>query len=261
MKNRLFLIHTFLLIVVYTGLVSAQSESQMVFVKGGTYRLNYPQSQWKIDSTIVIKDFYIDITEVTVGQFRLFIEATGYKTIADREGGGYIYGGVFKEGVNWEYDTHGKRREGSDSDTYPVAYITLEDALAYCNWAGKRLPTEAEWEWAFRGGDTTVIYKYAGSNDVNVVSWYMDNAKARVHPVGMKTPNQIGLFDMAGNVVEICNSELKSPPDPRFIIGKGGCFQDGDDKMNYRSRYGIYRNSRPSCRDGFRCITYTKTNT
>ena len=253
--NRKHLIISLVVVNIFVFLkASGQSDQEMIFVKGGVYHLYYPQQHWQIDSTVVINDFYMDSTEVTVGQFRKFIEEAEYETVANREGGAYIYLSVYKEGVNWEYDTHGKLREGPERDNYPVAYMTLEDASAYCDWAGKRLPTEAEWEWAFRGSDTTAVFDYAGGNNVTEVSWYMDNAKASVHPVATKAPNQIGLFDMAGNVVEICNSELTIPPHNRFIVGKGGSFQDADNKMNYYSRYGIHRNTMASCRDGFRCV-------
>jgi len=67
---------------------------------------------------------------------------------------------------------------------------------------GYRLPTEAEWEFLARGGSLSQGYKYSGSNDADAVGWYKDNAEESIHPVGMKDPNELGLYDMTGNVWE-----------------------------------------------------------
>ena len=67
-----------------------------------------------------------------------------------------------------------------------------------------RLPTEAEWEYAARGGKLSMGYKYAGSNNFDAVAWYKSNSAGRTHPVGQKSPNELGLYDMSGNVSEWC---------------------------------------------------------
>jgi formylglycine-generating enzyme required for sulfatase activity len=69
---------------------------------------------------------------------------------------------------------------------------------------GYRLPTEAEWEYAARGGESAKSFTYAGSNDADAVSWYYDNSSLKSHEVGKKTPNDLGLYDMSGNVMEWC---------------------------------------------------------
>ena len=67
-----------------------------------------------------------------------------------------------------------------------------------------RLPTEAEWEYAARGGNQSKGYKYSGSNSISDVAWYGDNSSSKTHPVGQKSPNELGIYDMSGNVHEWC---------------------------------------------------------
>jgi formylglycine-generating enzyme required for sulfatase activity len=94
------------------------------------------------------------------------------------------------------------------------------------------LPTEAEWEYASRGGAKSEGYKYSGSNNIDDVAWFEDNSKESAHPVGTKQPNELGIYDMTGNVREWCSDQLymKMPvmfpdkPKPvlcRMICGSG----------------------------------------
>jgi sulfatase modifying factor 1 len=105
--------------------------------------------------------------------------------------------------------------------------------------SGYRLLQEAEWEWAARGGLYSKGYNYAGSNNLSAVAWYSDNSKdtsnsyAAVHAVGQKLPNELGLFDMSGNVWEFC-WESGRPSIYRRIRGGACC----DDESNCRTSYG-----------------------
>ena len=139
-------------------------------------------------------DLYMSAHEVTVGQFRRFVEETGYRTDAEKEGSCYT-----RSDGSWE-DTEGASWVNpgfSQPDSHPVVCVSWNDAHAYAEWAGGRLPTEAEWEYAARAGTTG---DYAG--DLDVMAWYGANANNTTHPVGVKTPNAWGLYDMHGNVWE-----------------------------------------------------------
>lgn len=205
----------------------------------------YPQHQ------VQVKGFWMDATEVTNAQFRKFVEATGYITTAERkpdweELKKQLPPGTPKppdsvlmpaslvfvppdrplaslqnvaqwwqwvRGANWKHPQGpGSSIEGKDD--YPVVHVSWEDAAAYARWAGKRLPTEAEWEFAARAGMTNQPYTWGsepvdkGGHKANI--WqgsFPDNnlvadGFARAAPVKSFAPNAYGLYDMAGNVWE-----------------------------------------------------------
>ena len=133
--------------------------------------------------SVTVSDFSMSKTEVTFEQYDAFCTLTG-RDKPDDEGWG-----------------RGDR---------PVMNVSWHDVTAFCEWmtrtTGKtyRLPTEAEWEYAARGGSKSKGYKYSGSNDLDAVGWYGGNSSRKTHPVAQKQPNELGLYDMSGNVWEWC---------------------------------------------------------
>lgn len=107
-----------------------------------------------------------------------------------------------------------------------------------------RLPYEAEWEYAARGGNKSKGYKYAGSNDAYVVAWFRGNSESKTHPVKNKKPNELGIYDMSGNVFEWCQDEYsqdyKSPRDGDRVL-RGGSWSDFTRDVRVSRRYYGYR--------------------
>jgi formylglycine-generating enzyme required for sulfatase activity len=153
---------------------------EMVFVQGGTFQMgsNDGEDYEKPVHTITLNSFYIGKYEVTQKQWREVM------------------------GSNPSYF--------KDYDQCPVENVSWDDVQEYLKKlnarSGKifRLPTEAEWEYAVRGGSRSRGYTYSGSNTLEDVAWYNSNSGSKTHPVGQKQPNELGLYDMTGNVWEWC---------------------------------------------------------
>jgi len=165
---------------------------------------------------VVLDSFWMDRTEVTVAQFRRFVAATGYATTAERAG----RGGAPLEDGGWQWvdGADWKHPQGLDSlaeDNHPVVQVSWDDATAYCAWAGARLPTEAEWEYAARGPAGSQfpwgeIFEgtYANYCEVNCPVDYgdliHDDGRERSAPAGTypRGASWCGALDLAGNVWE-----------------------------------------------------------
>ncbi|WP_375242125.1 formylglycine-generating enzyme family protein [Lacinutrix sp.] len=229
----------------------------MVWVNGKTFTQGaktndqFAMMREKPAHQVSVDGFFIDITEVTNKQYKAFVDATNYVTIAERpidweemkkelpEGtrkphdsilqpGSLIFNKNAKAVVNmanysqwwtWKIGANWKHPEGPNSsikgkDNFPVVHIALEDAQAYCKWANRRLPTEAEWESAAQGKNADAIFTWGNNpknlND-NANTWQgvfpiknnSEDGFSFISPVKSYPPNSIGVYDMIGNVWEL----------------------------------------------------------
>jgi formylglycine-generating enzyme len=208
----------------------------MTFIEGGTFRMGderfYPEERPVRE--VRVAGFWIDSAPVTVAAFRRFVRATGHVTTAERPPDAADYpdadpellvpGSIVFQPTRgpvplddhtrwWAYVPGAcwRRPEGPDSHTgrraaHPVTHVTLEDALAYCAWAGAALPTEAEWEFAARGGLDGAAFAWGDEDDPARANRWVGEFPWRglrgTSPVGAFAPNGYGLSDMIGNVWE-----------------------------------------------------------
>jgi formylglycine-generating enzyme required for sulfatase activity len=152
--------------------------------------------------------FFIGTTEVTVEQFRRFIEDAKYKTMgeANKLGGMLVQAGKKTErgrAYVWSHPDFAR------SPSHPVTLVTWHDAIEFCEWLSRkekhtyRLPTLEEWRWAERAGSDSRFYFGQGSSALDTHAWVSGNSEVHTHPVGGKLPNPWGLFDAYGNVWEL----------------------------------------------------------
>lgn len=213
-----------------------------VLVEGGTFFMgnNDGEEDEKPQHWVNVNSFYIDKYEVTVAKYKKFCEATNREMPKEPKWG-------------WR-------------DQDPITTISWFDANDFAKWSGKRLPTEAEWEYAARGGNKSKSYTFSGSNNVNDIAWHWDNSNKQAHEIGLKKPNELDIYDLTGNVWEWCsdwynlkyhlNSPRNNPQGPETgekKILRGGSWYSYSSAL----RITYQSNSDPNTKYahiGFRCV-------
>ncbi len=193
---------------------------ETVLVDGGTFMMGSPTGVgWSGEHpqhSVTLNSFRISKYEVTNQQFVDFLNSIDD---IDPEGNvgslPYINVGFFTPTFHSDIIYNGINfAVYNGKENYPVVGVTWYGAKAFCEFYGGRLPTEAEWEFAARGGNNSNNYIYSGSDNIDDVAWHSDNSvnpdnpmsdNQGTHPVGQKNPNELGIYDMTGNVFEIVN--------------------------------------------------------
>jgi formylglycine-generating enzyme required for sulfatase activity len=222
---------------------------KFVRIKAGTFTMGSPKDEKgrSEDETqhevTLTKDFYLGMYTVTRGQFRKFVEDTGYQTEAEADGKGGTGLNVAKTGWNRNPKFSWRNSGFEQTDEHPVINVTWNDAVNFAEWLSRkdgqvyRLPTEAEWEYACRGGTTSRYYfgnddedlaKYANVADADFrkatgINWGIQasDGYAFTAPVGRFKPNAFGLYDMHGNVWQWCADRYGEYPTGRVTDPTG----------------------------------------
>lgn len=179
------------------------------------YRSNQNEWEENIFREKTIKSFKLSKYEVTIGQYLAFCRETNKHWPKWLEKGNEfnIY-----TGENKIYKKIGMKESNIN---IPITGVNYQDAIAFCEWMGGRLPTKFEWEYAALGGQK---YKYAGSNDYDEIAWYGNNSNGRCHEVGKLKSNGFGLYDMSGNVAEWTSNKYEFADNNIYMGGSWGNF-------------------------------------
>jgi len=192
-------------IIIETG----GADLEWVYVSGINFQMgsNDGQADEQPIHTVYVNSFEMTKFEITNLQYCDFLNSIGCNSNGSHNDEEYIDMDASDCEIN--YIEGGFVPESGKTD-FPVIQVSWYGAKAYSQWAGGRLPTEAEWEFAARGGNLESSTSYAGSNNIDNVAWYNGNCEEHTHQVGTKVPNELGLYDMSGNAWEWCNDWYNS---------------------------------------------------
>lgn len=233
---------------------------EFVFVNGGSFMMGSEGNN--VDESpvhyVTLSSYYISTTEVTNAMYAQFLNASNADSLGQVRGRQYIL--ISDEACQVVYED-GRFVAKAGYEDYPVVFVYSQGAIAFCSWLGMQLPTEAQWEFAARGGVISSNYLYAGSNDADEVAWYDETSNGHSHPVAQKTANELGLYDMSGNVWELCRDGYSTysedgVADPVVYGGssviRGGCWFE--ERLHLRSTNRDYLSGgNTSDVIGFRC--------
>lgn len=264
--------------------IGERAASEMVHLEGGEFLMGtddpigFPADGEGPVRAVTLKPFWIDARAVSNARFTAFVEATGYVTDAERYGWSFVFGSLLPDdfeptrgaaqapwwrqvfGASWRHP-EGPHSSIENRMNHPVVHVSWKDATAYCSWAGNRLPTEAEWEYAARGGLEQKRYAWGdeltpdGEHRCNI--WQgsfpshntLEDGFLGTAPVDAFNPNGFGLYNVSGNVWEWCsdwfhlsfhvNSPSENPSGPPY--GQGRVIRGGSYLCHhsYCNRYRV----------------------
>jgi formylglycine-generating enzyme len=273
----------------FTSTAVRASTARMVRVEGGRFvmgsddALSYPDDGEGPVREVTLPVFRIDACAVSNADFAAFVAGTGYITEAERFGSSFVFGGLLPddfpptqgvagapwwrlvERADWAHP-EGPQSDVRDRQAHPVVHVSHADASAFCAWAGKRLPTEPEWEYAARGGLVGQPFPWGaelepgGVHRMNVFQGRFPDHNAAADgwhgtcPVDAFPPNAYGLHNMTGNVWEWCAGDF-GPPRPGHRSTRGGsylCHASYCRRYRVSARQGLPPDSSTG-NIGFRC--------
>lgn len=263
---------------------------QMVYLPGGTFRMGNDLSNDPSERPaheVSVRAFYLDEHEVTNGQFARFVARTGYRTTAEQRGWSNVFDHqrqqwVKRQGADWRHPG-GPQTSLTGRDDFPVVHVSWHDAMAHATWAGKQLPTEAQWEYAARSGLRDADYPWGRDELIDLCygANYYQHGKApaadgfeRLAPVKSYPASRFGLYDVSGNVCEWCSdwydadyywsSPLQNPAgvsQQEYRVHRGGSYLSPqarrfDHQVHARARR---HPEQTTSHIGFRCVRSVRT--
>ncbi len=230
----------------YTENAGCGLNMKMVYVEGGTFQMGATSEQngegnsdEKPVHSVTLESYYIAECEVTQEQWQKIMGANAYQQGDDAGNNNWIACGV--------------------GDNYPVYCVNWYEAQAFCQELSARtgktylLPTEAQWEYAARGGRQSKGYKYSGSYAIDAVAWYASNSDGTNHPAMSKRANELGLYDMSGSVWEWCD-DWYSGESLSIRVVRGGSFKTSANECCVSNRFYAHPQYAHSHEIGFRVV-------